>query len=161
MTRTFETASREAKEYGLNLADIPEDDRLDSWPWSKKYLAKIDADMARGAFDSMLQMLDQLGVPKGTFSDDQLLNFIAMYNNRGDVITSLQSQLESLRNKDIDHTDESVAHIIEHNRSLTETLIELANWPIKDDNSVAKGMKAVAASMVDPSRVNSLQILLK
>lgn len=158
MTRNFNEAAKEAMdEYNVDLTKIPEDDRLDNWPWSKKYFDKIDTDMAKGCFVSMIQMLDLMGVPKGSYSDDRLYNFIVMYNKRGDLITSLTNELEALRNN---QTDKSIFHLIEQNKILTEQLVELANWPIHTDNSTAKGMKVVAASVVDPNRVKILQALL-
>lgn len=151
MTRDFEEASKEAEEYGVNLADIPEDDRLDCWPWSQKYCDEINADMARGAFDSMLEMLDVMKVPRGTYSDDRLGNFISMYNNRGNMITALQMQVNAI-------TQELFA-VRKQNALLTKHLVDLANWPEGTVN--LPSMKAVAASVVDPGLVESLQSLWK
>lgn len=160
MIRDFIQASKEAIEYyNVDLSKIPEDDRLYYWPWSKKYLDEINDDMARGAFDSMLQMLDIMEVPKGTYSDDRLRNFVAMYTRRGEIVSTLSDTLESLRDKN-EFIDESYARLQEYNNRLVETLLELANWPIHGDNQTAKDMRIVASSVVDPAKVKFMQPLL-
>ena len=96
-----------------------ENDKLDSWPWSKKYLKEIETDMSLCVLDSIQNTLNELNVPKGTFGDDQFFNFVAMYNNRGDIIGSLKMQLEA---KTI---SEELAALNEQNNIMHNTLVEL------------------------------------
>lgn len=50
----------------------------------------IDAEMASGALISIHELLDNGGIPRGTFADDQVRNLVALYNQRGDEIERLR-----------------------------------------------------------------------
>jgi hypothetical protein len=50
-------------------------------------------DMASGAIDAIRRGLDQMKIPRGTFSDDQVRNLAALYNQRGDYIRELENAL--------------------------------------------------------------------
>ena len=47
---------------------------------------KIDqcnADMAQGALAAIRKLLDDYGIPRGTFADEQVQNLVGLYNRRG------------------------------------------------------------------------------
>lgn len=56
-----------------------------------------DEEMARGALDSIHALLDDGGIPRGTFADDHVRNLVALYNQRGDEIKKLNDVLDHPR----------------------------------------------------------------
>lgn len=53
----------------------------------------IDYEMAEGALRAIHDLLDDGGIPRGTFADDQVRNLVALYNQRGDEIARLRLAL--------------------------------------------------------------------
>ncbi len=105
---------------------------------SDEWAATVNREMAECVLDYIKTALERFGVPRGTFTDDQFDNFVAMYNNRGRLISSLQSRIEAMDG----------------------VLVELSNWPNPDKNQQIHAMKIWAASVVDPSKVTMLSPLL-
>jgi len=59
----------------------------------KRTAEKADADMARGALAAIQDLLDDGGIPRGTFGDEQVQNLVVLYNQRGDEIKRLRAGL--------------------------------------------------------------------
>ena len=57
---------------------------------------EAEADMAVGALDAIRRLLDEGGIPRGTFGDDQVRNLVALYNQRGDKIDRLRDRLSDI-----------------------------------------------------------------
>ena len=53
--------------------------------------------MAEGALSAIKALLDDGGIPRGTFADDQVRNLVALYNQRGDAINRLEAQCAAMR----------------------------------------------------------------
>ena len=54
---------------------------------------ECDHMMAQGALEAIRDLLDDGGIPRGTFADDQVRNLVTLYNQRGDRITELEEAL--------------------------------------------------------------------
>jgi hypothetical protein len=128
------------------------DDHMPTWPHSKIYFHEINADMAGYVLDDITHILDGMGVPKGTFGDEQIKNLIVSYNDRGKLIASLEKRANAIT------VDDQLAAMQDQINALSKTLIDLANWPEHEFSH--KEMTWVAAGMVDPSLVKNLQGLL-
>lgn len=48
--------------------------------WTEKEVDQINEEMACGALEAIHRLLDNGGIPRGTFADDQVRNLIAIYN---------------------------------------------------------------------------------
>jgi len=116
---------------------------MDEQP-SQEWIDQVNADFAACLIDHIQKTLTEIGVPRSTWSDDQFNNFVAMYNRRGDMITSLQEEVASLRGQV---------------SNMQEVLSTVANWPNGEDHPQIKAMKVWASTVVDPSRVNALKVL--
>jgi hypothetical protein len=116
---------------------------MDEQP-SQEWIDAVNADMAMAALDYMRRGLSELGVPRGTFTDDQFDNFVAMYNRRGDLVTSVNSENNILRDRI---------------SNMEEVLVTVANWPNPDNHPQIQAMKVWAASVVDPTKVTMLKAL--
>jgi hypothetical protein len=119
------------------------DQSMDEQP-SQEWIDQVNADFAACMIDHIQTTLTKFGIPRGTFSDDQFNNFVAMYNRRGDMITSLQEEIASLRGQV---------------SNMQEVLVTVANWPNGEDHPQIQAMKVWASSVVDPSKVNTLKVL--
>lgn len=111
---------------------------------TKEWVDQTNRDMAECVLAYIQQALEHFGVPRATFADDQFDNFMAMYNRRGDVITSKQEEIESLRAQ--------VAN-------LEDMLVTVANWPNPGNHEQMQAMKVWAASAVDPRKVKMFSSL--
>ena len=58
--------------------------------------AQIDAEMAIGSLQAIHNLLDDGGIPRGTFADDHVRNLVALYNQRGDEIERLREALVAI-----------------------------------------------------------------
>ena len=58
--------------------------------------AQIDAEMAIGSLQAIHNLLDDGGIPRGTFADDHVRNLVALYNQRGDEIERLREALAAI-----------------------------------------------------------------
>jgi hypothetical protein len=59
-------------------------------------------ELAEGALLSIQQLLDDGGIPRGTFVDDQVRNLVALYNRRGDrlqEVVALAKEMRDVLNK--------------------------------------------------------------
>jgi len=111
---------------------------------SNEWIEGTNRDMAECLLDYIQQALENFGVPRTTFTDDQFDNFVAMYNRRGDMLSAVTKEAAVLRDQ--------VA-------SMEDMLATIANWPNPEDHVQMKAMKVWAASVVDPTRVNMLKAL--
>lgn len=122
----------------LDIIDIIEDS-LPHWPHSKSYEARINEDFAGCILDDIKKVLDDLNVPKGTYSDEQFYNFVVMYNNRGKYLEGLEKQINS------SSADETVSALQEQVNALKHVLTEITKWP--EHKTALTEIKAVVASM--------------
>lgn len=53
-----------------------------------------DGEMAAGALDAIHALLDDGGIPRGTFADDHVRNLVVLYNQRGARIEELEKAME-------------------------------------------------------------------
>src|ERR1700678_989982 len=60
----------------------------DHWA-DPKYVAECNREMAEGAMQSVHELLDRLGIPRGTFSDDHVGNLVVCYNKRGKALEAI------------------------------------------------------------------------
>ena len=51
-------------------------------------------ELAQGALDAIHALLDEGGIPRGTFADDHVRNLVVLYNQRGDHIAELEKQIK-------------------------------------------------------------------
>lgn len=51
--------------------------------WTDEEIDEINETMAAGALGAIQKLLDDGGIPRGTFADDQVCNLVALYNRRG------------------------------------------------------------------------------
>jgi hypothetical protein len=58
------------------------------------YVAETEQMMAAGALAAIDEKLDRIGIPKGTFADDQVHNLIAMWLERGREIEQMRELVE-------------------------------------------------------------------
>ena len=114
--------------------------------WTEEKIKQVNWEMAECVVDYMKSALAEFGVPPSAYADDQLDNFIAMYNRRGNIITELNAENASLR-----------ARL----SNLEDVLVTVANWPNREKHEQIQAMKIWAASVVDPERVTMLKELLK
>ena len=63
---------------------------------NKRTVEKAGADMARGALAAIQDLLDDGGIPRGTFGDEQVQNLVALYNQRGDEIERLRAACQDV-----------------------------------------------------------------
>lgn len=111
---------------------------------TKEWIDQTNRDMAECVLDYIKSALEHFGVPRGTFTDDQFDNFVALYNQRGDMIAALNGESTALRDR--------VA-------TMENALVGVANWPNPDNHDQMQAMKVWAASVVDPSKVTMLRSL--
>lgn len=111
---------------------------------TKDWIDRTNRDMAECVLDYIKNALDHFGVPKGTFTDDQFDNFVSLYNRRGDMLTSLNKENNVLRDRIHD---------------MEEVLVTIANWPNQEGHVQIRAMKAWAASVVDPTKVDAMKVL--
>jgi hypothetical protein len=64
--------------------------------------------LAHGALKAIQALLDDGGIPRGTFADDQVRNLVALYNRRGDEIEHLRAGLQWI----LDNVDHQKAPLI-------------------------------------------------
>ena len=50
--------------------------------------------IAGGALLSIQRLLDDGGIPRGTFADDQVRNLVALYNRRGTALIEAREALD-------------------------------------------------------------------
>ncbi len=53
--------------------------------------------LAEGALLSIQRLLDDGGIPRGTFVDDQVRNLVALYNQRGDKLQEVVALAMEMR----------------------------------------------------------------
>ena len=58
--------------------------------WTEEQIKEINEEMASCALASIQVLLDDGGIPRGTFADDQVRNLVALYNQRGARILELE-----------------------------------------------------------------------
>lgn len=87
------TVSQMDGRYPVSL-DIPDHDAHRDAGWAQQ----VNAEMAEGALDAIQRLLDDGGIPRGAFADDQVGNLVALYNQRGDIIRSLWERLTTMSN---------------------------------------------------------------
>lgn len=68
----------------------------------------INAEMAHGALHAIHELLDDGGVPRGTFADDHVRNLVAMYNQRGMRIRELEAECAAIRAKTIEECAQEI-----------------------------------------------------
>jgi hypothetical protein len=108
---------------------------------SKEWVDRTNREMAECVLDYIRSALEHFGVPKGTFADDQFDNFVALYNQRGDMITAMNGETNALRDRI---------------SSMEGILVEIANWPNPENHPQMQAMKIWAASVIDPRKVTML-----
>jgi hypothetical protein len=64
----------------------------DHWQ-DPKYIAEASEIMAEGAMDAVHDLLDRMGVPRGTFPDDHVANLVVWYNRKCAEIRKLEAAL--------------------------------------------------------------------
>ena len=72
---------------------------------------RINAEMAHGALHAIHDLLDDWGIPRGTFADDHVRNLVAMYNQRGLRIRELEAELGSLKAKTIEECKKAIVNV--------------------------------------------------
>lgn len=121
------------------------------------WVTAVNADMQEMTLDSMINMLDSLGVPKGIWTDDQLANFIMMYNVRGDMLQSLQEEVHAYRHG-LGPDAVNVAQQMQI-AAMENSLVEIANWPNPTKDRDIQALKVLAAAMVPPNKVRMFSSL--
>ena len=111
---------------------------------TKEWIDNTNRDMAECVVEYIRSALEHFGVPRGTFTDDQFDTFVAMYNRRGNMITSLNTENHALHDRV---------------REMEEVLITVANWPNPENHPQMQSMKVWASCVVDPGKVNMLKVL--
>ena len=133
-------------------------DLMPNWPYSEEYLNEINNDMCRSVLDEIKNGLTELGIPRGTYGDDQVWNLVSLYNRRGDLLAATEQELQIRRR--MYHDQEDVIKNLEKAvATLEDTLVEIANWPNRDSIEEIKTIKLVAGSTVNPGRVIALKSL--
>lgn len=66
-------------------------------PLSASELADAGYVMAAGALAAIHALLDDGGIPRGTFADDHVRNLVALYNQRGAELDRLRAALDHIR----------------------------------------------------------------
>lgn len=113
---------------------------------SEERINQINWEMAEAVVDYIRSALKHFGVPESTFADDQFDNFVAMYNRRGDMVTSLTQENDILRQR--------IA-------CMEDMLVTIANWPNRENHDQVRAMKVWAASVVDPKSVDFMKPLFE
>lgn len=101
----------------------------------------MTADMAAGALAAIRNLLDDGGIPRGTFGDDQVRNLVALYNQRGDELTRLRARiaaaLDALRTApDLDTAEPSKAVLRRAHRAVSVAWAELADEAVSERQEV-------------------------
>ena len=60
----------------------------DHWA-DPRYVVECNREMAEGAMDCVHDLLDRLGIPRGTFADDHVTNLVVCYNKRGKALKAI------------------------------------------------------------------------
>ena len=91
-------------------------------------------DMAHGALAAIQELLDQGGIPRGTFADEQVQNLVALYNQRGDEIDRLRAALiEAARHLD--------------NAAATARAYDDDDWYMQADSAAASARASAGMSV--------------
>lgn len=111
---------------------------------------RVNAEMAECILDNIKEILTELGVPRGTWGDDQIHNFIAMYNLRGDKLAST-SNLLAVAEQELKCLRDIV-------KTLETVLTDIANWPDYNHEQI-NAIKLLAASVISPDKIKMLKNL--
>lgn len=112
---------------------------------------QINAEMAECVLDAIKRILTDIGIPEGTWTEDRVLNLVAMYNLRGDMLDNRTHELNA-------KTIEAEA-LKKQCETLGGVLVELANWPNYDGSEEVKAMKTWASAVADPYKVIAFRSL--
>ena len=66
--------------------------------WTDKQIAEINSGMAACALKAIQELLDDGGIPRGPFPDDQVRNLVAMYNQQKAKLERAREALEFYAN---------------------------------------------------------------